>query len=131
MPDNSKSQIKEGDSKEHVEDLREGLWPLCIRSGSHDTRRRSGTRRVRTDPGADRRCDDRSAPGNWCERVQDPRQGQHEPVLGCWLAVSDVIEGREIMLRIQAELHQLSARIQDRFEREEGQAHGEYELILA
>jgi len=35
------------------------------------------------------------------------------------------------MLRIQAELHQLLARIQDRFEREEGQALVEYALILA
>ena len=35
------------------------------------------------------------------------------------------------MLRIQAELHQLLGRIQDRFEREEGQALVEYALILA
>ena len=35
------------------------------------------------------------------------------------------------MLRIQAELHQLFGRIQDRFERQEGQALVEYALILA
>lgn len=35
------------------------------------------------------------------------------------------------MLRIQAELHQLFGRIQDRLERQEGQALVEYALILA
>ena len=35
------------------------------------------------------------------------------------------------MLRIQAELYQVWARIRDRFEREEGQALVEYALILA
>jgi pilus assembly protein Flp/PilA len=35
------------------------------------------------------------------------------------------------MLRIQAELHQLLGRIQDRLERQEGQALVEYALILA
>jgi pilus assembly protein Flp/PilA len=35
------------------------------------------------------------------------------------------------MLRIQVELHNMLARIRDRFEREEGQALVEYALILA
>src|SRR5919204_191642 len=41
------------------------------------------------------------------------------------------LEGRETMLRIQAELYQVWARIRDRIEREEGQALVEYALILA
>jgi pilus assembly protein Flp/PilA len=41
------------------------------------------------------------------------------------------MKGGKPMLRIQAELYQVWARIRDRFEREEGQALVEYALILA